>query len=73
MELKILLSNYLAESKETVDAFAARAGVSRATVFRVKNGSYGGYSRMQRILAALKTPIRASTDPAPENLENQIP
>jgi hypothetical protein len=57
MELKTLLACHFSETKETVHAFSARSGVSVATIFRAKNGEYGDYKRMKRIVDALGKPI----------------
>ena len=57
MNLKDILATHLLESGESVDGFAARAGVSRATVYRVKSGDYGDYTRIKRIINALGQPV----------------
>jgi transcriptional regulator with XRE-family HTH domain len=68
MELKTLLARHFSETKETVRAFSGRSGVSVATIFRVKNGEYGDYKRMKRIVDALGKPIDIfpSSAPPPE-------
>lgn len=71
MELKNMLTAYFAASGESLTAFALRAGVSRATVYRARSGDYGDYARMQRMVDALGAPLvilpRAERRTAEEN------
>ena len=60
-----MLATFLSQSGETVDAFAARAGVSRATVFRIKAGDYGDYTRIKCIINAIGQPLTVRPDLPP--------
>ena len=62
MKLEQLINTHLAESGETVDSFAARAGVSRATVFRVKAGEYGDFKKIKLLVNALGKPLTVDPD-----------
>ena len=68
MKYDTILTTYLSESKEPIDAFAKRARVGRNTVFRAKVGGNVGFSNAVRMLACagydvIITPAAPATSP----------
>lgn len=54
------LARYLSKHKETVEAFAQRSGVSRATLQRIKQGGARSTRIIEKIVAASGGQVTAS-------------
>lgn len=60
--LSTFIGKYLAESKESPDGLALRSGLSRASVFRAKQGKDLRLSGIQKIVNAVGEPLVIKPD-----------
>lgn len=74
MKYDTILTTYLSESKEPIDAFAKRARVGRNTVFRAKVGGNVGFSNAVSMLscAGYDVVIQPKEAPATQRTHDEV-